>query len=164
MQFLSSKTLIYIRSALLLWVSFLLLTSPVKVFSMNFPILLGQAMRLPTIEVSSTNPLFGVLSMFIAFSAISDIIPALAENINYFETYVPLRLFLFFCLGGFCIVSDYGLIANNIVFTYSFMEIWINFLIYNNLRDEKYQRAKTYLEEHGEELRRFDGSQVVPVE
>ncbi|SGZ48999.1 CIC11C00000002271 [Sungouiella intermedia] len=164
MQFLTSKTLLYARVAFLLWLAFYLLKNPVAITSVNFSILLGQAMRLPIVDVSPNNPLFGVLSLFISMFAISDLIPAIADNIAYFETLIPSRLFAFFALGGFCMISDYSLIANNLVFTYSFLEIWIHFLIFNNLRDEKYYRAKHYLEEHGEELRDHVASQVVPVE
>lgn len=164
MQFLTSKTLLYTRSGFLLWLAFYLLKNPVAVTSVNLSILLGQAMRLPIIEASPNNPLFGVLSLFISVSAISDLIPAIAENTAYFETIVPVRLFGFFVVGAFCLISDYSLIANNLVFTYTFLEIWINFVIFNNLRDEKYYRAKHYLEEHGEELRNNAAAQVVPVE
>lgn len=164
MQFLTSKTLLYVRCAFLLWLAFYMLKSPLTICSVNFSILLGQAMRLPIVEVSPNNPLFGVLSLFIALFAISDLIPILAENTAYFETLIPVRLLLFFILGAFCMASEYALIANNLVFTYSFLEIWINFLIFNNLRDEKYYRAKHYLEEHGEELRNHAAAQVVPIE
>lgn len=164
MQFLTSKTLLYIRCAFLLWLAFYLLKSPLTICSVNFSILLGQAMRLAIVEVSANNPLFGIISVFLTASAISDLIPVLSENHTYFDTVIPVRLGFFFILGAFCMLSDYGLVANNLVFTYSFLEIWIHFLIFNNLRDEKYYRAKKYLEEHGEELRNHAAAQVVPIE
>lgn len=163
MQFLTAKTVIYIRVAVLTWISFLLLKNPKAVTMANFTILLGEAMQLPVVQVTDTNPLFGVLAIFITSSAIADLIPAVAENIAYFETLVPTRLLFHFFLGAFCLISDYGLIANNLVFLYAFFEIWLNFLIYNNLRDEKYYRAKKYLEEHGDELIEQDNAQVVPI-
>lgn len=61
-------------------------------------------------------------------------------------------------------ISEYGPIANNIVFTYSFFEIWLNFLIYLNLRDEKYHRAKEFLERHGDEMREMANERVRPIE
>lgn len=164
MQFLTAKTLLCIRSALLLWLAFYLLKNPSALCSSSFFVLMGEAMRLPIVQVSPQNPLFGILSVFVAASAIGDLIPAMAENIAHFETLVPVRLFGFFALGAFTLLSEYGMIANNLVFTYSFMEIWINFLIYSNLRDEKYYRAKQYLEEHGEELRDHAAAQVVTLE
>lgn len=164
MQFLSAKTLLYIRCVGQLWLAFLALTSPLTITMSSFPLLLGQAMRVPTVDASENNPMFGVVAVLFTLQAVSDLIPILAENVQYFDTVVPARLMFAFLLGLFCITSEYGLVANNLVFTYSFFEIWFNFLIYTNLRDDKYQRAKQYLEEHGEELRQQDGEQVVPVE
>lgn len=164
MQFLTAKTLLYVRSAFLLWLAFYLLKNPKAICTSSFSVLMGEAMRLPLVQVTDKNPLFGLLSLFISLSALSDLIPTVAENIAYFESMVPARLFGFFVLGGFTLISEYGMIANNLVFTYAFLEIWINFLIYNNLRDEKYYRAKEYLKEHGDELLHQDGEQVVPIE
>lgn len=164
MQFLTASTILYVRVILLLCLAFMLVKNPAAIVKANFTLILGQAMHLPTVHASDTNPLFGILSIFIASSAISDLIPCLAENIAYFETLVPTRLTFFFLLGSFCLISEFGIIANNLVFTYSFIEIWLNFLIYNNLRDEKYYRAKKFLEEHGDELREEEGERVVPVE
>lgn len=163
MQFLTANIILYARIALMLWVSFMLVKNPLTLTNANFSLLLGQAMRLPTVQVTASNPLFGLLAVFISTNALSDLIPILSENTAYFETYVPVRLMFNFILGAFCIFSNFGLIANNLVFTYAFLEIWLNFLIYNNLKDEKYKRVKTYLEEHGEELRRTADAQVVPL-
>lgn len=164
MQFLSAATILYARVLLLLALSFGLIKSPGSIVNANFSLLLGQAMRLATVHVSDKNPLFGLLALLFGTLAISDLIPVIAENIAYFETVVPTRLAFFFLLGSFCLISDYGLISNNLVFTYAFIEIWLNFLIYNNLRDEKYHRAKKFLEEHGDELRIEEGGRVVPIE
>lgn len=163
MQFLTANIVLYLRIALLLWLAFMLVKNPVAVTGANISILLGQAMRLPTIQVTPTNPLFGVISIFVSAYALGDLVPLLSENIAYFENLVPVRLMFFFILGGFCICSNFGLIANNLVFTFTFLEIWLNFLVYNNLKTEKYTRVKTYLEEHGEELRKTADAQVVPL-
>lgn len=164
MQFLTATTIIYARVGILLYLSFVLLKSPSLIVNAKFTLLLGQAMHLATVQVSDKNPLFGLLALFIGINAISDLVPVMAQNITHFETLVPIRLAFFFMLGSFCLISDYGIISNNLVFTYAFAEIWLNFLIYNNLRDEKYYRAKQFLEEHGEELRMEEGEQVVPIE
>ncbi|GEQ68778.1 hypothetical protein JCM33374_g2447 [Metschnikowia sp. JCM 33374] len=163
MQFLTAKTVLYLRVAGLTFIAFLLLKNPVKVANANITVLLGQAMNLPIVQATPGNPLFGILAVFVASSVLGDLIPIFAENIAYFETLVPTRLLFFFVLGSFCLISDYGLIANNLVFSYSFLEIWLNFLVYNNLRDEKYYRAKEYLEQHGEELREMADAQVMPI-
>lgn len=163
MQFLTANIVLYIRIAFLLWLSFMLLKNPLALTNANFSILLGQAMRLPTIQVTTTNPLFGLIAVFLSSYALSDLVPLLSENIPYFENLVPVRLMFNFVLGAFCISSNYGLVANNLVFTFAFLEIWLNFLIYNNLKTEKYTRVKTYLEEHGDELRKTADAQVVPL-
>ena len=164
MQFLTAKTVLQLRVLGLLILLFLLLKDPVAVFNSNFAMLLGQAMRLPTVVVSPENPLLGLLSLFIAAFALSDLIPAMAENTSHFDTWVPIRLAFFFMLGAFCMISEYGPLANNVMFTYSFFEIWLNFLIFNNLRDEKYRRAKEFLEKHGDDMREMASEQVRPIE
>lgn len=121
-------------------------------------------MRVSVVQITPTNPLLGVLAVFVALTAFSDAVPLMEENTLYFETAVPARLVVYFILGGVCMFSTNGLVANNLVFTYAFLEIWLNFLAYNNLRDEKYYRAKQYLEDHGAELREHEASQVVAVE
>lgn len=143
---------------------FLLLKDPATIFDSSFTLLLGQAMRLPLVAVSPGNPLLGILSLFFTLLSLSDLVPILAENTAYFEALVPIRLGFFFVLGTFCMISEFGMIANDVVFTYSFMEIWLNFLVYTNLRDEKYQRAKEFLEKHGDELREMANERVVPID
>lgn len=164
MQFLSAKAVIYIRVLALVAFLFFLVKNPATFFNSNFTILLGEAMRLPMIQVTQGNPLFGLLSLFVGLFALSDLVPVMAENISHFETFVPIRLGFFFILATFCMISEYSLIANNVVFTYSFMEVWLNFLIFTNLRDEKYQRAKEFLEKHGDELREMANERVVPID
>lgn len=163
MQFLTARTILYARIVFLLYVAFYLLKDPLYIVDSNFVILLGDAMHLPFVQSSKNNPLLGILAVFLSLLALSDLIPLTAHNITYFETLVPARLMYTFALGGFCLMSEYSVVANNLVFTYSFIEIWLNFLIYNNLKDEKYTRVKTYLEEHGDELRQTVDDQVVPL-
>lgn len=163
MQFLTAKTVLYIRSFVHFTAAFFLLKSPATIINANVNALLGQAMNLPMIQVAESNPLFGLLAVFVALQGLMDLIPALADNVAFFELVVPIRLTIYFMLGLFCLFSDFGLVANNVVFTYSFLEIWLNFVVYNNLRDEKYYRAKEYLEKHGEELRDAANAQVLPI-
>lgn len=163
MQFLTAKSVLYLRLAGLTYLAFTLLKSPTTVVNANVTVLLGQAMNLPIVQVTSSNPLFGVLAVFLALQVLSELIPVMADNIMYFESMVPTRLMFFFALGLFCLISDYAPVANNLVFSYAFLEIWLNFLVYNNLRDEKYYRAKEYLEQHGEELRDMENAQVRPI-
>lgn len=164
MQFLTSRTLIYIRAILLLMGAFWIATDPKSLCHLNFILLLGEAMNLPAIPVDESFPGWGMISLLLGSLAISDLIPSLADNIQYFETIVPTRLFGYFVLGTYTYLVEDKVFGNNVIFVYSFMEIWINFLIYNNLRDEKYARLKHYTEEHGEELTREANEQVTVIE
>ncbi|OBA22482.1 hypothetical protein METBIDRAFT_39784 [Metschnikowia bicuspidata var. bicuspidata NRRL YB-4993] len=163
MQFLTAKTVLYVRLAGLTCVCFFLLKKPQILVNANITVLLGRAMNLPIVQATPSNPLFGVLAVAIALLVVGDLVPVLADNVVYFETLVPTRLLFFFVLASFCLVSDYAVVANNLVFSYLFLEIWLNFLVFNNLRDEKYYRAKEYLETHGAELREMADAQVMPI-
>lgn len=164
MQFLTARTLLYARVLLLVAIGFFLVTDAGAVINSNFALLLGQAMELPMVQVSATNPLLGVLSVAVFAVAVADLIPLLADNVDYFETIVPTRLAAFFLLAGYTYFSDFELLANNVVFTYAFFEIWFNILIYSNLRSEKYYRLKKFVEEHGAEIQRRENEQVRVVE
>lgn len=164
MQFLTASTLLYARVAFLLVIGFFFVTDAESVINSNFALLLGQAMELPMVQVSATNPLLGILSVALFTLAVSDLIPLLADNVDYFETIVPTRLAAFFALAAYTYLSDFELLANNVVFTYAFFEIWFNVLIYSNLRNEKYYRLKKFVEEHGEEIQRQENEQVRVVE
>lgn len=142
MQFLTSSTLLYIRILFLLVLSFYCLKDPNMLLNSNFSLILGQAMRLPIVQMKSKNPLVGILSIAFASNALADLLPLLSKNIAYFETLVPIRLFIFFGLTSYAYLGNVDYVCNNIVFVYSFFEVWFNFLIYNNLRDEKYYRLK----------------------
>lgn len=160
MQIFSATTLLYARVVLLLVIAFILATDPLGLVSANFMIMLGQAMELPIALVSKENPMLGITSMVFGSLALSDLIPLLADNLLYFESIVPVRLTLSFALGAYTYISDYEVIANNLVFVYAFFEIWFNFLVFNNLRDEKYYRLKKYAEEHAEEIKEQEGVEV----
>ena len=69
----------------------------------GFIVLLGQAMQVPLIRLTPTNPFrngFHCISL-----ALSDLIPLLAENWSYFENLVPIRLLGYFCLAHIFILS-----------------------------------------------------------
>lgn len=164
MQFLSARTLLYIRVLFLATVAFFSIKNPKILLESGFAILLGQAMQLPIVIVDNTNPLIGITAVAFGTLAISDLIPLLADNIEYFETIVPTRLFMYFALAAFSYVTKSPFFSNNIIFVYSFFEVWFNFLIYNNLRDEKYYRIKKFIEENGDKLNTDEQVRVVEVE
>lgn len=156
MQFLTSKTILYARLVFLTAICYYLARDPAALISSHFLVLLGQAMELPmvlpVVESESDSVLYGTISILFGLQAISDLIPLLADNINYFETIVPTRLTVFFFLAAYSYVSTNVAFGNNVVFVYSFFEIWFNFLIFNNLRDEKYYRLKHFVEKHGDQI------------
>mmetsp|Transcript_4507 Transcript_4507/g.4985 ORF Transcript_4507/g.4985 Transcript_4507/m.4985 type:complete len:165 (-) Transcript_4507:54-548(-) len=164
MQFLSAKSLLYVRVLLLAVIAFFCIKDPSVLLESGFAVLLGQAMQLNIILLDTSNPLIGITAITFATLAISDLIPLLADNIEYFETIVPTRLFLYFGLAAYSYVTKSPIFSNNIIFVYSFFEIWFNFLIYNNLRDEKYYRIKKFIEENGDKLNPDQAVKVAEVD
>lgn len=164
MQFLTSRSIIYIRVILLLTAAFWIATDAKSLIHSNVVLLFGEAMRLPIIPVDDKGPYNGIIAILLTTLAISDLIPCMADNIEYFETTVPTRLIGFFALGGYSYLIQDRTFSNNVTFVYSFLEIWINLLIYNNLRDEKYNRLKEYINENAEELQMADGEEVRVIE
>ncbi|CAH6719949.1 protein Ilm1p [[Candida] jaroonii] len=140
-----------------------MLTDAKSLIHSNFILLLGQAMNLPSIPIED-KPINGIISLLLFLQGVHDLIPNLADNIHYFETIVPTRLFFYFCLGAYCYLFEDEYFSNNVIFVYSFLEIWVNFLIYNNLRDEKFHRLKEYINEHGEELQNSENDKVRVIE
>ena len=160
MQFLTSKTTLYIRTIALFVASFLLATNPKRLLEANFVHLLGEAMKLPRLEVNDNNELLGLLCILAFFLGFTDLIPLMADNVQHFEAIVPARLMVYFILTGYCYMMEGSFLSNNVMFVYSFTEVWINFLTFNNLRDEKVARLKEYVEQHGEELKQEEDQQV----
>lgn len=151
MQFFSSRSLLYFRVVFLLVLSFFTVKDCDAILRSGFLVLLGQAMQLPIIHLRQDDPALAILGIVFGILAVNDLIPLLANNIEYFETIIPVRLFVFFGIAAYSYLAE-SVFSSNIVFVYSFFEIWFNFLIYNNLRDEKYYRLKKYVEENGTEI------------
>ncbi|KAK6457790.1 increased loss of mitochondrial DNA protein 1 [Scheffersomyces xylosifermentans] len=164
MQFLTATSLLYIRVVFLLTIAFFLVRDPEKVGGAGFVVLLGQAMQVPIGFIKAGDPLLGILAVVFSSLAIGDVIPLLANNIDYFETVVPTRLAFFFGLAAYAYLINDSVLSNALIITYSFLEIWFNFLIFNNLRDEKYYRMKTFIEENAEAIQRAQDEQVRVVE
>ncbi|EGV66070.1 hypothetical protein PSN45_003105 [Yamadazyma tenuis] len=164
MKFLTSRSLIYIRTIFLFTGAFWVSTDPKSLIHSNFVLLLAEAMQLPIIPVDKKSPSNGLIAMFMTITALSDLIPCMADNVQYFETVVPTRLFGFFCLCAYTYLIEDRIFSNSVVFVYSFLEIWLNLLIFNNLRDEKYVRLKEYINEHGEEMQQEASEHVRVIE
>lgn len=164
MQFLTAKTLIYARIAILTTVSYVFVKDPTIITSSGFVMLLGQAMEVQFAKVDPSNPLLGFVALILFALALCDLVPIMAENLDHFDSLVPSRLAFYFCLCAYTYFAKLSIVSNSLVFTYSFLEIWLNFLIYNNLRDEKYYRMKKFIEEHGDEIRAAQDEQVRIIE
>lgn len=151
--------MIYIRIIYLTVISYYLLQWPEALGTFGVVVLLGQAMKVPLVFLDSGNPLTSVLAFFFGMLALTDLVPILLENISYFDTIIPIRTTVYFLLAGYmCVVSSP--LANSLMFTYVFFEVWINFITYNNLRDEKYYRFKKFMEENPHAFDEAAGEQV----
>lgn len=148
MQFLSARTMLYLRVCFLSAITFYCLKDPSELINSGFVRLLGQAMQLPTIQIDDINdPIFGLVALAFGSLTLAEIVPLFSDNVEYFESIVPARLFVYFLLCSYSYGGQSDFICNNVVFVYSFFEIWFNFLIFSNLRDERYHRVKALLKE-----------------
>ena len=164
MQFLSANSLLYIRVVFLLTIVFYLITDPEGLCTAGFVVLMGQAMQVPLVQLSKSNPMLGITAMTFTSLAIGDVIPLLAQNFAYFESLVPIRLAGYFILAGYIYFVPTSMVSNSLVITFAFLEVWFNFLIFNNLRDEKYYRMKKFVEENAEAMQRAHDEQVRVIE
>lgn len=102
-----------------------------------------EAMNLPSVQISPYSTQLGIICLLFVFMGLNDLIPLLEDNKQYFLSMVPFRLLCFFIITGLSyFMMDNYFVHNNVVFIYSFMEIWLNFLIYNCLRDERNEDFK----------------------
>ncbi|SSD59704.1 uncharacterized protein SCODWIG_01465 [Saccharomycodes ludwigii] len=98
-------------------------------------------MNLPALVLSPYSAQLGVFSYLFALVAITDLIPLLERNYMFFESIVPFRLMIFFLVTATSFVMKDNLyLHNNVVFVYGFVEIWLNFLAFSALREEKNER------------------------
>lgn len=152
MQFLTAKTVLYIRVAVLSVIAFLMMKLPQLVAASGAVVLMGQAMQVPIIKVDGKNDLTGMVLLLLGILVLSDVIPLLADNIEYFATVVPTRLSLYFVLSAYIYFFPSPSLGNNLVLTFAFLEIWLNFLAFNNLRDEKYNRMVQFIKENADKI------------
>lgn len=144
MAFLSAAKLIYIRVFALLGLSFLFVRNPLAITEAPSVQILTLAMRLPEVVLEKGNPVFGLLLVMFTLLALADLVPMLSGNVVYFEQVLPVRLLMFFGLGAASYLLESAYFGNNLVFIYSFVEVWANFLIYTSLREEAVENAKKW--------------------
>ncbi|EHN01608.1 Ilm1p [Saccharomyces cerevisiae x Saccharomyces kudriavzevii VIN7] len=100
-------------------------------------------MNLPELTLSRYNGQLGLFAILFVLNGIHDLIPLLENNVKYFQSIVPVRLLIFFILTGTSYLWESNFyIHNNSVFIYCFAEVWINFLLYNAVREEKNEEFK----------------------
>ncbi|KAK5960761.1 Ilm1p PWA37_002198 [Arxiozyma heterogenica] len=138
MAILSSFNLLFLRISLLLTLAFYCLKDVNIILNNSYFDVLTQAMNLPAIQMSRFSGQLGFFSVLFVLLAINDLIPLLEDNKQYFFSVVPVRLTVFFILTTVSYWGqDYYYLHNNVVFIYSFAEVWLNFLIYTSIREER---------------------------
>ncbi|CDO93749.1 unnamed protein product [Kluyveromyces dobzhanskii CBS 2104] len=138
MGVLSSVNVTYFRIVFLLGLSYLIVTDVNAVLGNNFVMMLTQAMDLPALQIPQQSAQLGLFSLFFGLFAAHDLLPLLENNKKHFQAVVPFRLMVFFIITALSILlKDNLYLHNNAIFVYGFCEVWINFLIFVALRDER---------------------------
>ncbi|CAI4034516.1 hypothetical protein SMKI_10G3090 [Saccharomyces mikatae IFO 1815] len=142
-QALNSTNVAFFRVAFLFTISFFCLKNVNSILENTYFLVLTQAMNLPQLTLSRYNGQLGLFALLFALNGIHDLIPLLENNVGYFQSIVPARLLLFFILTAISYLWESNLyVHNNSVFIYCFAEVWINFLLYNAIREEKNESFK----------------------
>lgn len=144
MTVLSSVNVLYFRVAFLCTIAYFCFKDVNSILDNSYFLVFTQAMDLPQLVLSKHSAqlgLFGVLFILLAFT---DLIPLLEDNRMYFYSIVPTRLLAYFITATLAYSWQSNLfLHNNAVFIYAFIEIWLNFVIYNSLREEKEKHFRT---------------------
>lgn len=144
MTVLSSVNLLLIRVTFLCAIAFFCFKNVTSILDNSYILVLTQAMDLPQLIMSQYSAQLGLFGFLFILLALTDLVPLLEDNKTYFYSIVPIRLFAYFITASLSFVWNSNLyLHNNAVFIYSFIEIWINFLIYNALREEKETDLRT---------------------
>ncbi|CUS24835.1 LAQU0S20e00936g1_1 [Lachancea quebecensis] len=143
MGVLSSVNVTFFRVAFLSFLAFACLRDVNMVLNNPSVLLFTHSMRLPALILPSHSAQLGLVSMLFGLLATHDFIPLLERNKMFFESIVPIRLMFFFILTALSYYMEENLyIHNNAVFIYGFCEVWMNFLIFSALRDERNEEFK----------------------
>lgn len=143
MAAISSVNGLFFRVAFLFTLSFLCFKDVNSILQNSYMMVFTQAMNLPALTLSQYSAQLGLFGTLFLFASASDFIPLLENNKKYFNSIVPFRLFLFFGITALSYLWESNLyLHNNAVFTYCFIEVWINFVILGALRDERNEEFK----------------------
>ncbi|CAI1523331.1 hypothetical protein SEUBUCD646_0J03100 [Saccharomyces eubayanus] len=142
-QAFNTTNVTFFRVAFLFTIAFFCLKNVSSILQNSYFLVLTEAMNLPQLTLSRYNGQLGLFALLFVLNGIHDLIPLLENNEKYFQSIVPLRLLFFFILTGVSYLWESNLyIHNNAVFIYCFVEVWINFLLYNAVREEKNEQFK----------------------
>ncbi|CCH44849.1 putative membrane protein [Wickerhamomyces ciferrii] len=145
MIFISSKTANYLRCCFLFTLSFYMIKDPQTITDQPLLILFGQAMNVERGVINDLNEkTLGLVSLLFFSLGLIDFMQLLVDNVKYFESIIPLRLTIFFGIASYSYMIPTSPFHNDLVFSYSFLEIWFNFLLYNVIREEKHKRNQKF--------------------
>ncbi|CAH00638.1 Ilm1 [Kluyveromyces lactis] len=138
MGLLSSVNVTYFRIVFLLGLAYLSVTDVNAILGNSLVLVLTQAMDLPALQIPQQSAQLGLFSLLLGLSAVHDLLPLLENNKKHFQAVVPFRLMIFFVLTALSVFMNNNLyLHNNAIFVYGFCEVWMNFLIFVALRDER---------------------------
>lgn len=157
MAAISSVNGLFVRVVFLFGLSFFCFKDVNLILENSYMMVFTQAMNLPALAMSQYSAQLGLFGVLFLLTSISDLIPLLEKNKSYFNSAVPFRLFVFFALTACSYLWESNLyLHNNVVFTYCFIEVWVNFVILGALREERNEDFK--------KLNQFANSSVVEEE
>lgn len=138
MAAISSFNGLFVRVVFLFALAYFCFVDINKILENSYVLVLTQAMNLPGLMMSKNSAQLGVFGILFLLSAVQDLIPLLETNKKHFNSIVPVRLLIFFILTGMSYMWESNFyVHNNAVFIYSFIEVWINFVVFGALREER---------------------------
>lgn len=145
MVIVSSKTLVLCRVCALWAVALFLFKNPTVVYANFFVVVLGQAMDMPMVHAGSGDHFAGLVAVLIALLGLEDFVVLFTEDPGeHWRGSVPLRLMGYF---GLTMASYLGYkpLRSSVTFTYLFLEMVLNFLLYVVLREELNETTRRFI-------------------
>lgn len=143
MAAISAVNGLFVRVVFLFTLAFLCFKDVNSLLQNSYMMVFTQAMNLPALTMSPHSAQLGLFGVLFLFASVSDLVPLLEKNMRYFNSVVPFRLFIFFALTACSYLWESNLyLHNNAVFTYCFIEVWVNFVILGALREERNEEFK----------------------
>lgn len=170
MAALSSVNGLFLRVAFLLTISFFCFKNVNSILENSYVVILTHSMNLPMLAMSPYSGQLGIFGVLFLMLAFSDLLPLLESNHKYFHSIVPARLTVYFILTSLSYLWTSNLyLHNNAVFLFCFNEVWLNFVIYGAVREERNEEFKrtnqfaNNAENFQEDLEDEDAEEEVPL-